>query len=206
MSAERCYRALLRAYPRDFRARYEREMLLTFQEYRRDAAGSAARFWAELLWDVARSAPALRLEAMRARRSVDLHFMEAAMKAMGILATLIGVLEVINSLIEGVAGWPHRDAPWTSSVVLGVLGGVVLMLAGIAMLRDRDRDRDRDGGRGTSRALALGATCLVAYALIAIIAPVMSGLGMLLGICFPIVLLAFLFWRRGRAPRVPGVA
>jgi hypothetical protein len=120
------------------------------------------------------------------------------MKAMAILATLVGALEVVNSLIEGVAGWPHRDTAWTSSVVLGVLGGVMLMLAGIAMLRDH--------GRAASRALVLGATCLVAYALIAIIAPVMSGLGMLLGIGFPIVLIAFLFWQRGRGTRLPGVA
>jgi len=66
------------------------------------------------------------------------------------------------------------------------------------MLRGRDH--------ATSRALVLGATCLVAYALIALIAPVMSGLGMLLGIGFPIVLLAFLVRRRGRGSRVPGVA
>jgi hypothetical protein len=79
-----------------------------------------------------------------------------------------------------------------------VLGGVVLVLAGIAMLRDR--------GRATSRALVLGAVCLAAFVLIAFIAPVMSGLGMLLGVGFPIVLLAFLLWHRGRTPRVPGVA
>lgn len=196
MSADRCYRALLRAYPPEFRAQFEREMMLTFRQCRRDAAERAAWFWVELFWDVARSAPALRLEGMRARWSVDLHITEGAMKAMAILATLVGALEVVNSLIEGVAGWPHRDAAWTSSVVLGVLGGVVLMLAGIAMLR----------GRAASRALVLGATCLLAYALIAIIAPVMSGLGMLLGIGFPILLMAFLFWQRGRDTRVPGAA
>jgi hypothetical protein len=198
MSAERCYRALLRAYPPAFRAEYEREMMLLFRECRRDAAGRTTRFWAALLWDVARSAPALRLEALRAGWSTDPHITEAAMKTMGILATVVGVLEVVNSLIEGTGGWPHADAPWLSSVVLGVLGGVVLVLAGIVLVRDR--------ARATWRAAVLGASCLVAYALIALIAPVMSGFGMVLGIGFPILLLAFLLWRRGRSRGVPGVA
>ena len=198
MSAERCYRALLRAYPPEFRAHYEREMMLTFRQCRRDAAGCAAWFWAELLWDVARSAPALRLEAMRARWSVDLHIMEGAMKAMGILATLIGVLEVINSLIEGVGGGLHRPGLQLLSVVLGVVGGVALLGAGIALLRR--------GSRAIPNALGMAVACLVAFAIIELAAPVMSIAAMLLGIGFPLVLLAYLFPKRGRDTRVPGVA
>ncbi len=197
MSAERCYRALLRAYPASFRAHYERELLLLFRQCRRDAAGRPTRFWIELLWDVARSAPALRLEAMRARSS-DLHITEAAMRAMAILATVVGVLEVVNSLIEGVAGWSHGDAPWLVSVALGVIGGAGLVIAGIEMLRR--------GAGATAQALGLAAACLVAFALIGLVAPVMSGLAMLLGLGFPIVMLAFVVWRRGRVPRMPGVA
>jgi len=197
MTGERWYRALLRAYPAAFRAHYEREMVLTFRQYRRDA-GRAPLFWLALLWDIARSAPALRLEAMRAWWHMDLHIMEGAMKAMAILATLVGVLEVVNSLIEGAAGWPRRDAPWLTSVSLGVLGGVVLLVAGVIMLRGR--------GRAMSHALVLGAACLAAFVLVALIAPVLSGLGMLLGVGFPVVLVAFLLWRRGREPRVPGLA
>ena len=131
MSAERWYRLLLRAYPPAFRARYAQEMLLAFRQCRRDAVESAPRFWAAMLWDVARSAPALRLEAMRARWSMDLHITEGAMKAMAILATLIGALEVVNSLIEGVGGGVHRPATQLLSVGLGVAGGIVLMEAGI---------------------------------------------------------------------------
>lgn len=198
MSPDRCYRALLRAYPREFRAQYEREMMLTFRQYRRDAAGRATWFWVELLWDVARSAPALRLEAMRARWSVDLHITEGAMKAMGILAALIGVLEVINSLIEGVGGGLHRPGLQLLSVVLGVLGGVALFVAGIAMLRR--------GARAIPQALGMAVACLLAFAIIVFAAPVMSGAAMILGIGFPLVLLAFLFLQRGRDTRVPGVA
>jgi len=197
MSSERCYRALLRAYPASFRRKYQHEMLLLFRQCRGDAAGRMTRFWVELLWDIVRSAPALRLEAVRARGGLDLHIMEAAMKTMAILATLVGVLEVVNSLIEGVAGWPHADAPWMSSVALGVLGGIVLMVAGVVMIRR--------GARAASQALGMAAACLVAFVLIGFVAPVMSGLAMLLGLGFPVVLVLFLFWRRGRAPRVPGV-
>lgn len=198
MSAERWYRALLRAYPAAFRAGYEHEMVLLFRQCRLDAAGQPVRFWLALLRDVLRSAPALRLEAARARWSPDLHIREAAMKAMASLATVAGLLEVVNSLIEGAAGWPHRDAPWLASVCLGVLGGVVLMVAGGVMLRG--------GRRATPQAFAMAAACLVAFVLIGFIAPVMSGLGMLVGVGFPIVLLAFLLVRRRREPRVPGVA
>ena len=198
MSAERWYRLLLRAYPAPFRAEYAHEMLLAFRQWQRDAAVSAPRFWAAMLWDVARSAPALRLEALRARWSVDLHIMEGAMKAMAILATVVGALEVVNSLVEGIAGGVHRPGLQLLSVVLGVAGGIVLMVAGIAMLRS--------GARAFSQAFGMAAACLVAFALIAFVAPVMSGAAMLLGTGFPIVLLAFLFWRRGRADTMIGAA
>jgi hypothetical protein len=198
MSAERFYRALLRAYPPGFRAQFEREMMLTFRQCRRDAAGRVAWFWAELLWDVARSAPALRLEAMRARWSVNLHITEGAMKAMAILATLIGGLEVINSLVEGVGGGLHRPGLQLLSVVLGMLGGVVLLVAGIAMLSR--------GARAILQALGMAVACLMAFVIIEFAAPVMSVAAMILGIGFPLVLLAFLLWQRGRGSRVPGVA
>ena len=198
MSAERCYRALLRAYPSAFRLEYEREMLLTFRQCRRDASARPARFWFELLWDVARSAPALRLEAMRTRCSRDFHLKEGTMKAMAILATLVGVLEVVNSLIEGTGGWPNRDAAWMLSVACGIIGGAVLITAGIALLRR--------GTRATPHALGMAAMCLAAFAIIEFVFPVLSVFAMLLGIGFPIILMAFLFWRRGRDTARPSVA
>jgi len=198
MSSDRWYTLLLRAYPRGFRAQYGREMLLVFRQCRRDGERNAAGFWAAMLWDVARSAPALRLEAMRAQRSTDFHPAEGTMKTMGILAVLVGAVEMINSLIEEVAGGLHRDGLQLLSVVLCMAGGVVLVMAGIAMLRR--------GPRASSRALGAAAACLVAFALIALAAPVMSGFAMLLGIGFPIVLLAFLFWRRGHDGTLPGMA
>jgi hypothetical protein len=198
MTAERWYRLLLRAYPAAFRAEYEREMLLAFRQCRQDAVRPAAFFWAAMLWDIARSAPVLRLDAMRTHWLEDLHIREGAMKTMAMLAILVGAVEVLNSLIEGVAGGLHRDGLQLLSVALCMIGGVVLVTAGIAMLRR--------GARARTHALGAAAACLVAFAVIALAAPVMSGLAMLLGIGFPIVLLVFLFGRRGRDERLPGVA
>jgi hypothetical protein len=198
MSAERWYRLLLRAYPPAFRAEYGREMTLAFRQCRQEGQRSAPWFWAAMLWDIARSAPAQRLEEMQVRWTMNLHIREGAMKTMGILATLVGAVEMVNSLIEGVAGGMHRDGLQLLSVALCMVGGAVLVAAGIAMLRR--------GAGATTQALGAAAVCLVAFAIIGVAAPVMSGFSMLLGIGFPVVLLAFLFGRRGRGAGLPGVA
>ncbi len=44
MSAERIYRLLLRAYPPDFRAEYEREMVLLFRDQCRESDVRTAGF------------------------------------------------------------------------------------------------------------------------------------------------------------------
>ena len=71
MSAERIYRLLLRAYPPDFRAEYGREMVLLFRDQCRESDVRTVGFWAAVICDVARSAPALRAEAwcIRGRES-----------------------------------------------------------------------------------------------------------------------------------------
>src|SRR6266545_3258203 len=56
MSAESIYRLLLRAYPPDFRAEYEREMVLLFRDLCRESDVRTVGFWARVLCDVARSA------------------------------------------------------------------------------------------------------------------------------------------------------
>src|SRR6266571_1558077 len=65
MSAERIYRLLLRAYPPDFRAENGREMVLLFRDQCRESDARTLGFWAAVICDVARSAPALRAEAWR---------------------------------------------------------------------------------------------------------------------------------------------
>lgn len=58
----------------------------------------------------------------------------------------------------------------------------------------------------TTQAIGAAVACLVAFAIIGLTAPIMSGFGMLLGIGFPIVLLACLPWRRGRGRTTPHAA
>ena len=89
-AAERVYRLLLRAYPAGFRAEYGREMVLVFRDRRRDESARGIRFWSEMIWDVARSAPALRLDAFRIRWEEDIQTGEEKMRTMAILAVLIG--------------------------------------------------------------------------------------------------------------------
>src|SRR5882762_2120124 len=62
-AAERIYRVLLRAYPQDFRAEYGREMVLLFREQCQESDVRTLAFWAAVVFDVARSAPVLRMES-----------------------------------------------------------------------------------------------------------------------------------------------
>src|SRR5436309_12214321 len=100
MSAERIYRLLLRAYPPDFRAEYGREMVLLFRDQCRESDVRTIRFWAAVIWDVARSAPALRAEAWRENTRT----MEVIMKLASILTVLLGVFGIVGAVVEWVAG------------------------------------------------------------------------------------------------------
>ena len=70
-AAERMYRVLLLAHPRSFREAYEREMVQLFRDCYREArerggALGVPRLWAELLYDLALAATAMRLRALSA--------------------------------------------------------------------------------------------------------------------------------------------
>jgi hypothetical protein len=62
------YRLALRAYPRSFRAEYEQEMLVAFDELLVGATGPGGRFWLCLrsLTEVVQWAPRERLEVLNA--------------------------------------------------------------------------------------------------------------------------------------------
>lgn len=204
MSApERVYRLLLRAYPPAFRAAYGREMLLLFRDQRRHRAtdaGADARFWAAMLWDVARSAPALRLDALRARwrgrrrvripgpRARGPHLQReggtmTARRAVAMLAVVGGVFEAINTGVEYLAGRgaSRGDGGWLLAVALGVALGAVLAAAGVALLR---------GGAGATRAARVAAiACLALLLGVQLAFPFMSIFALLLGVALPVALL-----------------
>ena len=67
--AERAYGLLLRAYPSEFRAAFGREMTSTFRDLVRDSSTPRMLFWIEIMVDVARTAPARHVDALRTRFS-----------------------------------------------------------------------------------------------------------------------------------------
>jgi hypothetical protein len=194
-AADRTFQVLLRMYPADFRAEYGREMTLAFGDLRRQRdEAHGARFWVHLLWDVGKSAPALRVEAFRARWEISIQTQEGKMKLriMGILTILIGAFEAASALIEGwgSGGVVNRDAYSLIWGTFGAIAGTLLLSSGVALIR-------KSPGAPTFSYIA-ATTCFAVFALLTIIQPRMSIMATLLGIGFPIALTLFLYWTQGR--------
>jgi peptidoglycan/LPS O-acetylase OafA/YrhL len=187
--AERTFRLLLRAYPARFRADYGREMALVFRDRRREPGARGARFWGEVLWDVARSAPALRVDAMRARWQGHTRSGEGTMRRMAVFTVLAGTFQLANTATNL---WPGLVLPDPVTLVLATLAGALMAGAGVALLR-------RPPAVGWAQGLA--AAGLAAFAVARFIEPWMSILAQLLGLVFPVVLLLYL--RRRRGPGMP---
>ena len=177
--AERAYALLLRAYPPAFRASYGREMTLTFRDLLRDAGRPRLGFWMAIVADVARTAPTLRAEALRARGSATLRLEDGRMKTMGALAVSIGLLQAVNALVElkggGTAGWPGLV------VAMAIVLSVLLVVAGVALLAEAS----------SARTLSqIAAVCwLVLVVLARAVHPWMSVFATLLAVVFPVALL-----------------
>ncbi len=185
-AAERIYRLLLRAYPPDFRAEYEREMVLLFRDQCRESDVRTLGFWTAVICDVARSAPALRMEAWRQNTRT----MEVSMKLAAILTVLLGVLGIANAVVEWVAGSKGAiDGAYVLAVVLGVLASALLLGAGVAILLRRQQ----------AARLALFAS-LVSVVAARLLFPWMSILSQLVGFGLPVGLLITLYWPRRAFP------
>src|SRR2546428_6042975 len=119
MSAERIYRLLLRAYPPDFRAEYGREMVLLFRDQCEESDVRTIVFWWAVIWDVVRSAPALRMESWRQSTQT----VEVIMKLAAMLTLLLGgAIGILNAVIEWVAAAKQTiQGMHELSLVLGVL-------------------------------------------------------------------------------------
>jgi hypothetical protein len=199
MTPDRTYRLLLRAYPARFRATFGREMTTVFRDRMSEMRASPVRFWIEVLTDVVRSAPLLRLEAARARWSTEPLTEEVVMMTMAILALLVGAMEVMNTLIEVAAGGiGSRSALALTAILLAILAGMAMFVAGISMLRHTPR--------APFLARTAAVTCLVVFALIALLVPLLSMFSLLLGTAFPVALLIFLATDRGRRESPPTLA
>jgi hypothetical protein len=184
--AERAYALLLRAYPREFRATYGREMTLAFRDLARDAGTSGVRFWIGIIADVARTAPAQHADALRARWRPDTRTEENRMKPMGILAVAIGLLQAVNAVIE----LTHGDAAGLPSLVVGlaIVVGLLLVAAGVALLRRMPR--------AATLAQLAAAAWLVLVVIVRVVHPWMSIFATLLAVVFPIALLVYVWTAR----------
>ena len=188
-AAARIYRLMLRAYPPRFRDEYGREMEIVFHDQRRGAGGRGPGFWGRTLWDVARSAPALRVEALRGGEAGDLQPLGGTMKAMAMVAIVIGVLEALNAGAEGWAGGLRSgDGISLLAGVVGIVAGALLISAGVALLRRSARARQLAG--------AWAIACIVMFACLTLFAHRLSIAASVFGIAVPLALLVYL-WRSG---------
>jgi hypothetical protein len=189
--AERVYALLLHAYPSAFRATYAREMTLAFRDLARDAGRTGPAFWLEIAADVARSAPALRLEAVQ-RRLTLIGIGGRIMRAIGLLAIVVGILETANTLTElaagGIAG---RGMAGSIALLLAIIGGVLLVAAGFAL---------RHAHAIWARNAAI--VCLALFILARTLAPWMSIASTVIGVVFPLALLVWTTRRRSSAVSV----
>ena len=193
MSAERVYGLLLRAYPREFRSEYGGEMMLLFRDVYRRKHRAALGFWLTMMWDVARSATSMWVEVLCGRVKDYTQIVEVIMKIAGVLAVLLGVYGAVSALIEAVAGM--RGTPsgaYSVAVVLGIIAAALLLTAGASLLRSPV------SGRHTATITTLASLVIVLIA--RLLHPWMGMLTLIVGIGFPIVLLAALHWPSGRDP------
>ena len=185
MSAERIYRLLLLVYPPEFRAEYEREMVLLFRDQCRDNDARTLGFWARVLGDVVRSAPALRLEAWLENTKT----IEVIMKLAAVVTVLLALFGIVGIGGEWVAGSKQpMTGAWVLAVALGMLGSVLLLAAAIALLTRAQR------GRQLAR-LALLVSLVMGVAA-RLLFPWMGIFAQLVGIGLPAGLLIALFWSR----------
>ena len=193
MSAERIYRLLLRAYPPDFRAEYGREMVLLFRDQCQENDVQTLGFWAAVICDVARSAPALRAEAWRARVSENTRTVEVIMKLAAMLTVLLGVFGMLGAVVEWVAGSTQAiTGTYVLAIVLGIFASVLLLAAGVAILSRTQR------GRQAARLALLASLVMVVAA--RLVFPWMSIFSQLVGIGLPVALLIALYWPRRASP------
>jgi hypothetical protein len=183
--ADRVFRFLLRAYPPAFRAEYAREMTTLFRDRQRRDGVTGVRLWAETLWDVARSAPAQRLDAWRQSWTYDSRTVEDGMVKLGILGALTGAMLAVNASQEiWFDGWAPLYGALPVDAWAGMVAGILLFVAGIGLLR-----RTR---AAVPFARGAAVICLIVFVTFGVVKPEMSFFATGTGILVPIAMLVAL--------------
>ena len=177
MSAERIYRLLLRAYPPDFRAEYEREMVLLFRDQCRESDVRTIGFWIRVFWDILRSAPALRARATRT--------VEAIMKFAAVLTVLLAAFVIVGAVTDWMAAPQAIGAAYTLSRLLVIVASALLLGAAVAILL---------GQRQAARLVVVAS--LVFFVAARMLFPWMGIFLQLVGLGLPVALLIALYWPR----------
>ena len=110
------------------------------------------------------------------------------MKPMGVLAILIGALQIGNAAIELVAGGSALGAFPRFAVLLAIVAALLLVTAGVALVRRSPR--------APALATISAVAWLVLVAITRAVHPWMSIFALLLAVVFPIALLAFVWVKR----------
>ena len=113
------------------------------------------------------------------------------MKPMGILAILIGLVQIANATIELVGGGAALAAFPRFAVLLAIVVAVLLVVTGVALVQR------------SLRAPTLATVAAVAWLALVVVTraihPWMSIFTMLLATVFPVALLVYVWMARGRA-------
>ncbi|MFL5562995.1 MAG: hypothetical protein ACJ79K_16100 [Gemmatimonadaceae bacterium] len=195
MSADRVYALLLRCYPARFRNEFGPEMSLVFRDERQAATAAGkgdVAFWMCIALDIIRSAPVQHIEALREWAGSDFQLEGRAVKGFAIVTVLAGLFEAFNASAEGwYGGIAARDGHSLAAAALGAVAGILLVVAGVALLR---------GARAVATIVQVAAIgCLAAIVLAAAFAPRLSVFSMIVGVAVPVVLLITAY--RGRMTR-----
>jgi len=164
-------------------------MVLLFRDQCRESDVRTVGFWARVLWDIARSAPALRAEAW----GESTRTMGVTMKIAAMLTVFAGVLGILNAGVDwgaaytGTVGGMHA-----LSLALSVFASALLLAAGAAIMRATEQ------GRQAARLTLLASLVLTVAA--RLLHPWMSPFSLIVGIGLPVAFLIALYRPRKGNP------
>jgi hypothetical protein len=129
--AERFFRVLLLAYPREFRREYEYEMRTLFRDCYRDEKerGKVSSLWARVLLDLVQSAPREHFEKLGKEKFLMKNLRRDAIASIGCLAIIIVAAVLLSyGRKHGVSSILFFGYALDALVVTGLLGNLLVFV------------------------------------------------------------------------------